>query len=327
MTNVLVLTPKTKNNIDLSETSKSLEAQCRNCTPITPIYCITRCKVYRLKNELRTVHLAMKDPDYLNELFNVLKNDVRFHILQTIANGRYRVNKIQQELNKTGHRISQHNIRDEYLHPLMSIGLAAEERNEYYATTFGSRIAEMLIDLPEFAKSLPTRSEGYEEALLKSLLSGPKTFGDIKALILPKTISRTLKRLRSTGLIKTRAKKDYIFFFKSRRDPDKDPFTCSERKIYEVIDLDGISAGMIAKKTGFSMRRTYKSLRSLKGKKLVFSRRMPKVYGLTYKGTKLASVLQELQQIVDDIWSSSEKVMQENALMLKDVGLSKNAFC
>ena len=326
MSNVLTLTRKIKNNHDLTETPKSLSAECRNCTPITPIYCITRCKVYKLKNELRTVHATMNNPKYINDLFNVLKNDARFHILQTIVNGRYSVINLQRELTKTGHRISQRNIRKEYLHPLMTIGLVAEERNEYYATTFGSRIGEMLGDIPEFAESLPARSGGYEEVLLQSLLSGPKTFGDIKALILPKAISRTLKRLRSAGLIKTRVKKDYIFFFRSRRDPNKEIFTVAERKIYDVLDLDGISAGMLAKKTGFSMRRTYKALRSLKGKKLIFTRRTPKVYGLTYRGTKLASVLPELQQIVDEIRCSSEKVMQETPLLLKVGGLSNNAF-
>jgi DNA-binding HxlR family transcriptional regulator len=311
MINVLELQQKTKKTLDLSETSKSLEEQCRNCTPITPIYCITRCKVYRLKNELRTVNAVMNNPNYLNELFNVLKNEVRFYILLTIANGRFKVNKIQQELRKTGQRVSQHNIREEYLKPLMVIGLAAEERNEYYTTAFGSRIAEMLRDVPKFAKSLPGRSEGYEEALLQSLISGPKTFEEIKALTMPKTISRTLKRLRSTGLINSRVKRDYIFFFKSRRDQNKEAFTAGERKIYIAVDKDGTSAGILAKKTGFSMRRTYKILRGLKGKKLVFTRRTPKVYGLTCEGTKLASVLQEIQNMVNDIRYSSGKVMQE----------------
>jgi DNA-binding HxlR family transcriptional regulator len=268
----------------------------------------------------------MNNPNYVNELFNVLKNYVRFHILLTIVNGRFSVGKLQKELTKTGHRISQHNIFDEYLHPLMTIGLVAEERNEYYATTFGSRIAEMLGGLLDFAESLPARSEGYEETLLKSLLLGPKTFADLNALIIPRPISRTLKRLRSAGLIKTRVKSDYIFFFKSRRDPNKEIFTATERKIYCAIDLDGISAGMLAKKTGFSMRRTYKTLRGLKGKKLIYTRRTPKVYGLTYKGTKLASVLQEIHKIVNETWNSSEQIMQETPLTLKVGGLSKNEF-
>ena len=326
MSNVLAPTRKISIIQDLSETSKSLEAQCRNCTPITPIYCITRCKVYRLKNELRTLHVRMNNPNYVTELFNVLKNDVRFHILQTIINGRYSVNKLQKELTKTGQRISQHNICDEYLHPLMAIGLAAEERNEYYATTFGSRIAEMLVGLPTFAEFLPARSEGYEETFLQFLLSGPKTFAEIKEITLPRPISRTLKRLRSAGLTKTRVKSDYVFFFRSRRDPNKETFTAAERTIYNAIDLEGISAGMVAKKTEFSMRRTYKILRGLKGKKLIFTRRTPKVYGLTSKGTKLATALQAIHQIVKETWNSSENVMRETPVTLKNGGLTNNAL-
>ena len=326
MTNVLSITRKINNNQDLSETSKSIVAQCKNCTPITPIYCITRCKVYKLKNELRTVHIAMNNPNYVNELLNVLKNDVRFRILQTIVNARYSVGKLQKELTKTGHRISQHNICNEYLRPLITIGLATEERNEYYATTFGSRISEALGGLPDFADSLPTRSEGYEETILQSLLLGPRTFEDIKALVLPRTVSRTLKRLRSAGLIKTRVQSDYVFFFRSRRDPNREIFTLAEQKIYFAIDLDGISAGIIAKKIGFSLRRTYKVLRGLKGKKLIFTRRKPKVYGLTSKGTKLASALLEIQNLVNETWTSSEKVMQETPLTLQVGGLSKNVF-
>ena len=57
------------------------------------------------------------------------------------------------------------------------------------------------------------------------------------------------------------------------------------------------------------MRRTYKYLRGLKGKKLVFIRRTPKMYGLTGKGEKLASVLQGLQHLVEETWSSSEHLI------------------
>jgi predicted transcriptional regulator len=56
------------------------------------------------------------------------------------------------------------------------------------------------------------------------------------------------------------------------------------------------------------MRRTYKYLRGLKGKKLVFTRKTPKAYGLTEKGESLATVLQDLQNLVEDVWNSSEQV-------------------
>jgi DNA-binding HxlR family transcriptional regulator/predicted transcriptional regulator len=312
MGNVLTSTRKTENTRDLSEMLKTLNAECRNCAPISALECINRCQVYKLKNELRKLRETMDNPNYIKELFNVLKNATRLHILQAIVNGRYSVSQLQQELKKTGHSHSQDTINEEYLQPLMSVGLATEARDEYYATAFGGRLTELLESFPEFAEILPAHSECYEEILLQSLLSGPKTFEDIEALISPKIASRILKRLRSVGLIETPEERDYIFFFKSKRDPDKETFSETERKMYESIPNEGISAGKLAKETGLSTRRTYKYLRGLKGKKLIFIRRTPKAYGLTCKGEMLASVLQELQSIVEDTWNSSEEVIQGN---------------
>jgi len=313
MGNVLTPTRKNENYRDLSTLLESLDAECRNCAPITPLECITRCRVYNLKNELRHLRETMDNPNYIRELFNTLKNETRIHILQAIVNGRYSVSQLQQELKKNGHSHSQETISEEYLNPLMAVGLATETRDEYYATTFGGRLTELLGCFPEFAEKLPAHSECHEEILLQSLLTGPKTFEDIELLISPKIASRILKRLRAAGLVQTPTERDYIFFFKSKRDPDKEYFTTTERRIYDAIAQEGISAGKLAKETNLSMRRTYKYLRGLKGKKLVFIRRTPKTYVLTYKGRKLASVLQELQQIVEDTWNSSERVLRDNA--------------
>jgi DNA-binding HxlR family transcriptional regulator len=196
----------------------------------------------------------------------------------------------------------------------MAVGLATESRDEYYATTFGGRLTEILGDFPEFANVLPAHSECYEETLLRSLAAGPKTFEEIEQVISPKIASRILKRLREVGLIETPEDRDYIFFFKSKRDPAKESLTETERKVYNAIADEGISARKIAKETGLSMRRTYKHLRGLKGKKLVFVRKTPKAYALTCKGEILASVLEGLSQVVEETWSSSQKVFQpENA--------------
>ena len=313
MGNVLTSTRKTENNQDLAAMLKTLDAECRNCAPITPLECINRCQAYKLKNELRKLRETMDNPNYIKELFNVLKNETRLHILQAIVNGRYSVSQLQQELKKTGHSHSQDTINEEYLRPLMAVGLATEMRDEYYATTFGGRLTELLENFPEFAEMLPAHSECYEEILLQSLLSGPKTFEEIEALISPKIASRILKRLRSAGLIETPEERDYIFFFKSKRDPNKEIFSDTERKVYDTIAIEGTSAGKLAKETGLSMRRTYKFLRGLKGKKLIFIRRTPKAYGLTCKGEMLASVLQGLQQIVEDHWNGSGQVLQNNS--------------
>jgi len=313
MGNVLIPTRKTENNRQLVNMLNSLEAECRNCAPITPLECINRCQVYKLKNELRKLRETMDNPNYIKELFNVLKNETRLHILQAIVRGRYSVSQLQQELKKTGHTHSLDTISEEYLRPLMAVGLATENRDEYYATMFGGRLTELLGGFPEFAEMLPAHSECYEEIILQSLLEGPKTFEGIETLISSNIASRILKRLRSVSLIETPEDRDYIFFFKSKRDPNRETLAATERKVYNAIPNEGISAGKLAKETDLSMRRTYKYLRGLKGKKLVFARKTPKAYGLTCKGEMLASVLKELQQIVEDTWCSSEQVMNDRA--------------
>jgi len=312
MGNVQSSIRNSEHNKDVTQMLSSLNAECRNCAPTSPLECITRCQVYKLKNELRKLCETMNNPNYIKELFNVLKNETRLHILKAIVNGRYSVSQLQQELKKTGHSHSQDTINEEYLQPLMAVGLATESRDEYYATTFGGRLTNLLGAFPEFAEMLPSHSECYEETLLRALLAGPKTFDEIESLISSKIASRILKRLRSVGLIETPEERDYIFFFRSKRDPSKETFTEMERKVYDTLPSEGISAGKISKETGLSMRRTYKYLRGLKGKKLVFIRRTPKAYGLTCKGEMLATVLQELQQIVDETWSYSQQVINSN---------------
>ena len=297
-------------NSDLSSMLKKLNEECKNCAPTSALECISRCQVYKLKNELRKLSEAMDKPNYIKELFNVLKNETRLHILNAIVNGRYSVSQLQQELKKIGHTHSQETINEEYLQPLMAVGLATESREEYYATTFGGRLTSTLVAFPEFAEMLPAHSECYEETLLKELLAGPKTFEEIETLISSKIASRILKRLRSVGLIETPEDREYIFFFRSKRDPNKETLTETEQKVYNALPEDGISAGKLAKETGLSMRRIYKYLRGLKGKKLVFVRKNPKAYGLTCKGEMLASVLQELQNIVEETWSSSQQVIE-----------------
>jgi DNA-binding HxlR family transcriptional regulator len=295
---------------NLTTMLNTLNAECRNCAPTSPLECINRCQVYKLKNELRSLKERMDNPNYIKELYNVLKNETRLHILKSIAEGRYSVIQLQQELKKTGHSHSQDTINEEYLQPLMAVGLANESREEYYATTFGDRLTEILGVFPEFAAVLPAHSECYEEHLLRALLEGPKTFESIETIISPKIASRILKRLREVGLIETPTERDYIFFFRSKRSPEKETLTETEHTVYQAIPEQGISAGKLSKETDISMRRIYKHLRALKGKKLVFLRCTPKVYGLTDKGQQLASVLEGLQQIVEETWSSSQQVFQ-----------------
>ena len=323
-----VLTQKVQeneNNYDPSGKIKMLNAECRNCAPTSPLECITRCRVYKLKNELRQLWGAMDNPNYIKELFNVLKNETRLSILQAIANNTYSVSQLQKELTKTKQHYGQGALT-EYLHPLIAVGLATIVRDEYRATTFGVRLTNNLGAFPKFMAALPTHSECYEETVLCTLLSGPKTFQDIEAIIEPKVVSRTLKRLRLGCLIRTPNERDYIFFFKTKRDADKETLTVNERRIYDAVTNEGVSAGSLAKQTGLSSRVTYKHLRRLRGKKLVFTRKTPKTYRLTCKGQKLATALQRIQQTVEDTWNSSQPVMRDNKIILEAGGLSSGGL-
>lgn len=310
---------RTQETRDLSTILRGLDAQCRSCSPPSPLQCISQCKAYKLKNELRTLRKALSNPDYMTELLNVLKNETRLQILQAIANGRYSVGQLQQQLKRKGQSQSQGTISEEYLHPLVAVGLAAQARDEYYATTFGLRLTPLLGRFQILARKLPAHSECYEETLLQSLLAGPKTFEDVETVILQKNVARVLKRLASAKLIDSPRERDYIFFFRSKRDPTKDAFTATERKIYDALSDQGISMGNLVKATGLSARIIYRYIRTLKGKKLAFCRRTPKTYRLTCVGEKLASAMQVVQKIVEDMWNSSEIVVQDAASPMLEI--------
>jgi len=305
----LVSIPRgTSKNQDLAEMLHTLNSECRKCAPLSPLRCITHCDVWKLKNELRRLRQTMDNPNFLKDLFNVLKNETRLQILTAIVKGRYSVDQLQQELRKAGYSHSQDTINQEYLRPLIDVGLASEAQGEYFATTFGGRLIEMLEDFPDFASALPAHSECYEESLLNALLTGPKTFQDVETFVSPKVASRVLKRLKASGLIETPEEREYVFFFKSKRDPKKETLAEMEKKVYDEIPEEGVSAKKLAEKTRVSIRRIYKYLRGLKGKKLVFARKTPRAYDLTVKGKKLASLLQELQNAVEKTWETSEQV-------------------
>jgi hypothetical protein len=273
MGTVQISSRKAENNQSLTGILKSLDAKCSNCAPTTPLECISRCQVYKLKNELRNLRETMDNPGYLKELFNVLKNETRFNVLQTIVNGGCSIGQLNQMVKKPDDTFSQQNLIQEHLIPLIRAGLVTEKRDEYCTTMFGGRLTELLKNFSEYVQALPAHSECYEEIVLQTLLSGPKKYEEIEAKIPPISTSRTLQRLRSTGLIETPAERDYVFFFKTIRDPNKETISASERKVYDALVTKGSSVGKLSKDTGLSPRRTYKCVKVLKGKKTNFSKK------------------------------------------------------
>jgi predicted transcriptional regulator len=296
---------KTQNALEenaqgIADILRGIDQECKSCTPVSPLACISNCNVWKLRNELRLLCETMENPQFMKALLNVLKNDTRLAILQALSKGRCSVDKLQQELKKAGYLHSQDTLAEEYLRPLLSVGLAAEAQDQFYVTTFGGRLTGLIENLPEFTDVLPSHSECYEEAILRALLVGPKTFEEVQNCVPPKIASRILKRVKSAGLIQTPSDRDYIFFFRSKRNPAKEAFSATENKVYLAIPSEGISAKKLAATSGLSLRRTYKYLRGLKGKKLIFARKTPKTYALTEKGERIAWMLDELHRIVED---------------------------
>ncbi len=97
-------------------------------------------------------------------------------------------------------------------------------------------------------------------------------------------------------LVQTSKEKNYIFFFRTRRNAFLERLSPTEDRVYQNIPDEGIYAGKLSNKSGISLRRTYKYLRKLKGKKLVFERRKPLTYSLTDRGVKVTSMLKNLRE-------------------------------
>lgn len=312
MSSTILSSDGLKQKNDLVLILKQLNKECQNCTPLTPIKCITRCKTWKLKNELRNLSTKMDDPEYVKRLLNVLKNETRVHILQSSTKRRYSLNQLQQELRKSGYSHSRETINQEYLKPLLGVGLIEEIFDQYYATILGNKVTNILNHFPNFANTLPSHSECYEETLLRALLEGPKTFQEIEKLLTSAIASRILKRLKKEELIFTSEDREYIFFFRTKRDPKKEVLSSTEFNVYNSIPNTGFPVKKIARKVKLSVRRVYKYLRGLKGKKLVFTRKTPKKYELTSRGKKLALLLKDLIDLVENTWDSSLEIVNNH---------------
>lgn len=299
---------------DFVQMLRELNKDCQNCAPLSPINCVTRCKTWRLKNELRKLSDKMNNPEYLKNLLNVLKNETRLHILQTSVRRKHSLIQIQQELKKNGYLHSKDTINQEYLKPLLGVGLVAESQDLYYATNLGNNINTILNEFPEFVNVLPAHSECHEEKLLRELLNGSKTYQEIEDFLTPVIASRIVKRLKKEKLLNTPKERDYIFFFRTKRDPKKETLSLPEFNVYNSIPRSGFPVRKIAIEAQLSVRRVYKYLRGLKGKKLVFTRKTPKNYMLTEKGRRLAITLKNVMDIVEKTWDSSLEIVNgENA--------------
>jgi len=300
-----------ENRVTLDQTLRNLEEKCKKCKPLTALTCVTECKTWILKNQIRKLNEKLSRPNYLELLLNTLKNRRRLQILEMASKQHYSISKIQQKLSENGYKHSVQTILEEYIRPLEEVGLLQEGRNPFDLTILGSKVSELIKNFPDLEETLPPHSECYEERAVESMLSGPKTYEEIRRVIPRKSAARVLSRLQKASLVESNSGKNYIFFFQTKRCPSLENLSPTESRVYENIPDQGIFAKKLANDAGISLRRTYKYLRKLKGKKLIFERTRPLTYGLTDSGIKLGSMLKSLRNLVGETRITSEKFLKD----------------
>jgi len=259
------------------EVLERVKETCEYCHPLTPITCVTRCNIWKLKNELRRLDEKMKNRNFVTNLLNTLKNRRRLRILEILSNGRYSIVRLQQKLKKIGYYHSRRTIAKEYVNPLIEVGLVEKNHNKYHTTLLGCKLNESIKDFSAIGELLPPHSECYEEKAIKALSESPKTYEELKFLIPTESLSRVLKRLQETKLITKDHENSYIFYFKTKRNPQQERLSPTEKSVYEDIPEEGITA-----------------------KKLAFKRKRPKAYALTREGRQIAKLLEKMHVLL--IW-------------------------
>jgi predicted transcriptional regulator len=293
---------------------REVEENCRKCISMTPTKCLAGCRTWKLKNQFRNLYKVARNPDFMTRLMNTLKNKTRLQLLEIVTKGRYSIARLQQELKTVGFTHSQQTIVQEYVTPLIGVGLIQEDQNAYSATLFGCRLSELANGFIDLGDLLPPHSECYEEIALDALTTGPKTHEELEKATPANSVARILSRLQETKLVEKSQEKDRIFFFTTKRDPRMEELSPTERRVYDNISIDGISARKLAQKTSISLRRTYRYIRRLKGKKLVFAREKLASYWLTAKGTQVNMLLQGMRNLTVEAIKTTAFLTEEKEI-------------
>jgi predicted transcriptional regulator len=298
------------NNAKLAAIIKQADDICLYCKPISPMICIERCEIWRTKNEILEMNGMLCKKDHVHNLLNAVKNDRRRGVIEALSERPRSIKGLQEYLKGRGYYHSQHTIAKEYVKPLVKVGLAKKEGDKYRLTLYGQKFFDVLNGF-NVENPLPPHSRCNEEILLKKLKSGPKSYAELVESVAQKSLSRSLKRLTENGLVTKSKSPEYVFYFRTKKVPKK-AFSPTEKKVYGTIPDVGISARELSKEVGISLRRTYKYLRKLRKRRLVFTRKKPRTYELTPSGMELARFLEETANLVLDASEASAFLLERS---------------
>jgi predicted transcriptional regulator len=276
----------------LEQTLQVMEERCKNCNLVSPILCMEQCDTWKVKKELRETNRILSENNHGLRLLNALKNRRRLTMLNVLSERPLTLDRLQRKLKEHGYQHSQKTIKD-YLQPLIKAGLIEEHDRRFGATLYGRKIDEAVVK-HGFAGQLPTHSGGREERILRSLLEGPKTREELLEAASTHSMSRILNRLQKLNLIMSETPSNHVFYFRTKRATTLERLSPTQKRICEAIPQAGISARALSEAVDINLRRAYKYLRNLRGKKLVFRRNVPVSYQLTGKGKTVAQFLKEV---------------------------------
>ncbi|MFP3985600.1 MAG: hypothetical protein ACLFU9_06520 [Candidatus Bathyarchaeia archaeon] len=279
----------------LEQTLQVMKEKCKTCDVVSPMICVEQCETWKVKKELHETCKVISEDNHRLRLLNALKNRRRLAIIDVFLEGSFSVDDLQKKLKKQGFYHSRKTI-DDYLKPLVKVGLVQERDKRFKLTLYGRKICAAVVK-HGFVGKLPSHSGGYEEKVLRRLLDGAETRSALLEEVPEKSLSRTLKRLRERSLIVNNFPSDRVFYFRSKRALSLERLSPTQKKICQAIPEEGISAHDLSRAVGINLRRVYKYLRNLRGKKLVFRRNVPIKYKLTAKGNSAAEFLEEIAAI------------------------------
>jgi len=281
----------------LSEALKQAETYCKDCKTSSPMVCVERCDLWRLKHEILSIRQITGEKGHVQQLLNAVKNPRRLKLLDALCEHASNLKVLQVYLKKGGFYHSQSTIKVAYVKPLINAGLIQEDGGRYKITFYGRKIHELLQKIEREAP-LPIHSCCYEEIVIKELMNRPQTFDELAESVPQKSLSRILMRLRTKGLlISEKLHGEYVFYHKIK-DKLKVALSPTEKRVFTIISMQGISARQLSKEAKITLRRIYKYLRRLREKKLVFALKKPRTYELTEQGREIAVFLDEVSNIV-----------------------------
>jgi len=298
------------NSSHLVEILKEADNICQYCETITPMICVERCEIWGTKNEFLEMNGLLCQTDHVYNVLNAVKNDRRQKVIEALCERPRSIKGLQQYLKSKGHYHSCHTITTEYVEPLVKVGLVKKDGEKYKVTLYGRKFHEVLSKF-DVENSLPTHSRCYEEIVLKKLKDESKSYEDLLKSVAQKSLSRSIKRLTEKGLVTKSNSPDYVFYFRTKKVPKK-PFTPTEKKAYETIPEVGVSARELSKKIGINLRRTYKYLRRLRKRRLVFTRKRPRTYELTPSGMEVANFLEKTTNLISDASEASTFLLERS---------------